>query len=122
MGTADPTFGSTGIDPAARGTDGADDRSAAAEGRDRPEREFVGTGWFWSLIVGGLIALAAIIFVLQNSDAVAVKFLGWQGDVSLAGVVLVVALAAIVADELFGTVYRRRRRRRLTERARFLGR
>jgi uncharacterized integral membrane protein len=78
-----------------------------------PERIAVGTGWFWSLIVGVVLALAVVIFVLQNSDPILVEFLGWQGEVSLAGLVLVVALAAIVLDELFGALYRRRRRRRL---------
>ena len=77
---------------------------------------FVGTGWFWSLIIGIVLALAAVIFVLQNGDPVSVEFLGWEGEVSLAGLVLVVALAAIVLDELFGAFYRHRRRRRLTER------
>lgn len=73
----------------------------------------VGTGWFWSLIVGVVLALAIVIFVLQNSDSVTVEFLGWQGDVSLAGLLLVVALVAIILDELFGAFYRHRRRRRL---------
>jgi len=73
----------------------------------------VGTGWFWSLIVGVVLAVAIVVFVLQNSDSVTVEFLGWQGEVSLAGLLLVVALAAIVLDEIFGAFYRRRRRRRL---------
>ena len=77
------------------------------------ERGAVGTGWFWSLILGVVLALAIVVFVLQNSDPVTVEFLGWQGDVSLAGLLLVVALAAIVLDELFGAFYRHRRRRRL---------
>jgi len=73
----------------------------------------VGSGWFWSLIIGVVLAVAIVVFVLQNSDPVTVEFLGWQGSVSLAGLLLVVALAAIVLDELFGAFYRRRRRRRL---------
>jgi uncharacterized integral membrane protein len=118
----------SGARPEPAAGDSAAPLEAEHEGRKRPpaagqtaharvEREFVGTGWFWSLIIGSLLALAAVIFVLQNSDSVEVKFLGWSGDVSLAGIVLVVALGAIVADELFGVVYRRRRRRRLNERA-----
>jgi uncharacterized integral membrane protein len=83
---------------------------------------FVGTGWFWSLIVGIVVAAAAIIFVLQNAERVSVEFLGWNGHVSLAGLVLLVALAAIVLDEIFGAFYRRRRRRRLTAQAAPAGR
>jgi uncharacterized integral membrane protein len=90
--------------------------TARDAGRRPTERVFVGTGWFWSLIIGIVLALAAVIFVLQNGDPVSVEFLGWEGQVSLAGLVLVVALASIVLDELFGAFYRQRRRRRLTER------
>jgi uncharacterized integral membrane protein len=121
--TVPPDRGPVASSP--RATDGPRGATTPEGGPDRdkrlhhrPEREFVGTGWFWSLIIGSLIALAVVVFVLQNSHTVAVKFLGWEGDLSLAGVVLVVALGAMVADELFGTVYRRRRRRRLNERAR----
>jgi uncharacterized integral membrane protein len=116
--------------PAARpgesgpGAEPVGDRTAAGglrgtardAGRPPTERVFVGTGWFWSLIIGIVLALAAVIFVLQNGDPVSVELLGWEGEVSLAGLVLVVALAAIVLDELFGAFYRHRRRRRLTER------
>jgi uncharacterized integral membrane protein len=76
---------------------------------------FVGTGPFWSLVIGILISVIAVVFVLQNSDKVDVKFLWWEGNVSLAGIILLTIVATVIADELFGLVLRRRRRRRLTE-------
>ncbi len=80
------------------------------------KREFVGTGMFWSLVFGGLVAVALVIFVIQNSEKVPVEFLGWDWRVSLAGIVLVSALAGVAIDEVAGVVYRRRRRRHLTDR------
>ena len=80
------------------------------------ERVFVGTGLFWGLIVGMVLALAVVILAAQNTDRITVSFLGWDFSTPLIVLVLGALLVGVVVDELFGLVYRKRRRRSLRER------
>jgi uncharacterized integral membrane protein len=98
-----------------------DDVAAVAEGEKTapvtaPERVFVGTGLFWGLIVGVILALAVVVLVAQNTGAVTISYLGWDFSTSLIVVILGSLLIGIVLDELFGLVYRKRRRRTLRDR------
>lgn len=81
-----------------------------------PERVFVGTGLFWGLIVGFILALAVIILAAQNTTAVTISFLGWEFSTPLIVVILGSLMIGIVLDELFGLVHRSRRRRILRDR------
>lgn len=81
-----------------------------------PERVFVGTGLFWGLIVGFILAVAVIVLAAQNTGDVTISFLVWEFSTSLIVVILGSILIGIVLDELFGLVYRKRRRRTLRER------
>lgn len=87
----------------------------APAGEPETRREFVGTGVFWSLIIGAIVALALIIFIIQNSESIRVEFLGFDWSMALAGVVLIAVLAGVLVDEMVGVIYRSRRRRRLSE-------
>lgn len=49
-----------------------------------------------SLILGFAIGAGAIIFILQNTSIVALTFLGWQFESSLAIVVMLAILIGIV--------------------------
>jgi uncharacterized integral membrane protein len=80
------------------------------------ERVFVGTGLFWGLIVGVVLAVAVVILAAQNTGRITVSFLGWDFSTPLIVVVLGALLIGVVVDELFGLVYRKRRRRTLRER------
>jgi uncharacterized integral membrane protein len=86
------------------------------EGAPPPERVFVGTGLFWGLIVGLVLAVAVVILVAQNTGAVTIAFLGWDFSTSLIVVILGSLLIGVLLDELFGLVYRRRRRQTLRDR------
>lgn len=81
-----------------------------------PERVFVGTGLFWGLIFGVILAVVVVILAAQNTGAVTVSFLGWDFSTSLIVVILGSLLIGIVLDELFGLVYRKRRRRTMRDR------
>jgi uncharacterized integral membrane protein len=81
-----------------------------------PERVFVGTGLFWGLIVGVVLAVAVVILAAQNTTAVTIAFLGWDLSTPLIVVILVSLLVGIVLDELFGVAYRKSRRRTLRDR------
>ncbi|MFZ1275810.1 MAG: lipopolysaccharide assembly protein LapA domain-containing protein [Candidatus Microthrix parvicella] len=80
------------------------------------ERVFIGTGVFWGLVVGLLLAAVLIFLAAQNTDKVTINFLAWEYSTPLIAVILVVLLAGVVLDELAGLVYRARRRHTLTDR------
>jgi uncharacterized integral membrane protein len=79
------------------------------------QRLFVGTGLFWGLIVGVILAVAVIILAAQNTSTATISFLGWDFSTPLIVLILGSLLIGIVLDELFGLVYRRRRRRTLRD-------
>lgn len=81
-----------------------------------PDRVFVGTGVFWGLIVGVVLALVVVILAAQNTGTVTIAFLGWDFSTPLIVLILGSLLIGIVLDELFGLVYRKRRRRTLRDR------
>ncbi|HEX6299570.1 MAG TPA: lipopolysaccharide assembly protein LapA domain-containing protein [Acidimicrobiia bacterium] len=81
-----------------------------------PERVFVGTGLFWGLIVGVILALAVVILAAQNTGTVTISFLVWDFSTPLIVLILGSLLIGIIVDELFGLVYRKGRRRTLGER------
>lgn len=70
----------------------------------------------WGLGFGLLFALAVAVFAVQNDRDVDIRFLGWEGEMPLAVLVIGVAIASIIFDEVVGVVYRRRRRARRAER------
>jgi len=80
------------------------------------ERVFVGTGLFWGLIVGVILAVAMIILAAQNTGNVTISFLGWEFSTPLIVLILGSLLIGVVLDELFGLVYRKGRRRTLRDR------
>ena len=81
-----------------------------------PERHFVGTGLFWGLIVGLVLATLVIVLAAQNTQNTTVSFLGFDWSTPLIVVILVSLLVGIVLDEIVGLVFRSRRRRVLAER------
>jgi uncharacterized integral membrane protein len=81
------------------------------------ERVFVGTGLFWGLIVGIVLAVAVIVLAAQNTDRAAIAFLGWDFSTPLIAMILASLVVGVIFDELFGLVYRARRRKTLSDRA-----
>lgn len=82
------------------------------------QRVFLGTGLFWGLVVGVLLAAAMIVLAAQNTGNTAIAFLGWEFSTPLFVVILGTLLVGVVFDELFGLVYRVRRRRTMRDRDR----
>jgi len=80
------------------------------------ERVFVGTGLFWGLIIGIVLAAGIVILAAQNTAKTTIKFLGWDFSTPLIVVILGALLVGVVLDELVGLVYRFRRRRTLADR------
>lgn len=53
-----------------------------------------------SLILGFLLGAAALLFALQNTDVVALSFLGWQFESSLALLILIAFAGGIIVSLL----------------------
>jgi uncharacterized integral membrane protein len=83
---------------------------------DATQVEYRGTGFYVSLAVTALIVIALLILALQNTEAVTFEFLKWDIELPLFGLIIITAFLAIALDEVFGLVWRRRRRRQLSER------
>jgi uncharacterized integral membrane protein len=75
------------------------------------ERVFVGTGLFWGLIIGVVLAIGVLILAAQNTDSITVTFMAWEFSTPLIVLILGAILIGVVFDEVFGLFYRTRRRR-----------
>ena len=73
------------------------------------------TGIAWSAILLFLGIALVVVFAVQNTDPVPIRFLWMEGQFSLAIVILVTVGIIILLTELIGIGYRRRRRRRREE-------
>ena len=77
----------------------------------RPET----TGIAWGAILAFAGIALVIVFAVQNTDPVPVRFLWMEGEHPLAIVILITIGVVILITELIGVSYRRRRRRRRDE-------
>ena len=74
------------------------------------------TGVSWGLLVTAIGLSLVVIFAVQNTADVPVKFLWMESTFPLSIVILATAVAAMVFSGAFGSLYRRRRRRSRAER------
>jgi uncharacterized integral membrane protein len=93
---------------------------AGRAGDSRAQREFLGTGLYWSLLLALVLGVAILIAIIQNLQPVELKYLVWDLHTPLIVVLLVTVFATVVLSTLVGVVWRRQRRRRLTEREKLL--
>lgn len=63
-----------------------------------------------ALVAGLLLVVLAVVFVVQNSERVAIKFLFWEGEARVWVALLITSVIAVVATELLSRVIRRSRR------------
>ena len=75
---------------------------------DRP-----GVPWGLAGFLIGVVLL--VIFVVQNVQEVALRFLGWEGEYPLSLIIIVVIAISVLLDEFLGAALRRRRRQRRAE-------
>ncbi|HUG75028.1 MAG TPA: lipopolysaccharide assembly protein LapA domain-containing protein [Acidimicrobiia bacterium] len=95
----------------------ASEEAKGARRENAGERKvFVGTGLFWGLMFGVLFTAAVIVFAAQNTASIEVTFLVWQFATPIIVLILGSVLAGVIIDEVAGLVYRRRKRRVLTDR------
>lgn len=71
----------------------------------------------WGLAAFLIGVLLIVIFVVQNVQEVALRFLGWEGEYPLSLIIIIVIALTILLDEILGGLLRRRRRNRRAEKA-----
>lgn len=74
------------------------------------------TGIAWGLVVVLIGLTLVVVFTLQNTDTVPVRFLWWAGQNSLALVIVVTVAVTALITQIVDLIYRRRRRQRVAER------
>ena len=74
-----------------------------------------GLGIAWGVILLFVGIGLVVVFAVQNTTTVPVKFLWLEGNFPLSIVILTTAVVAFFLGELLALVYRRRRRERLAE-------
>lgn len=90
-------------------------------GNNGVRREFRGTGLYWSLLLGLILAAVILIGIVQNSQSVQVQYLVWRLNTPLIVVLLVTIAASVLLTALVGVAWRRRRRRQLADREELRG-
>jgi uncharacterized integral membrane protein len=83
---------------------------------EAPIRSPESTGIAWGAIFAFAGIALIIVFAVQNTDPVPVRFLWMEGEHPLAIVILITVGVVILLTELIGVSYRKRRRRRREER------
>jgi uncharacterized integral membrane protein len=88
-----------------------------SEQGDEPEvvNRYTGTGVTATVVTLALFAVAAVILLAQNTEAVPVQFLWLEGEVPLYVLFLVTSVATALVTAIASAVWRRRRRRMRTE-------
>jgi uncharacterized integral membrane protein len=102
-------------------TDPFPDEAEAAETApgeaEQPEpRRAESTGIAWGAILLMLGIALVVVFTVQNTEPVPVRFMWMEGQFPLSIVILITISAVILITELIGVSYRRRRRRRQQDR------
>lgn len=75
------------------------------------------TGIPWGAGFGLLISVLLVVFAVQNTQNVPIRFLAWEWALPLVIVIVGVTVLAVVITSIAGWGVRRRRRRRAAEKA-----
>jgi uncharacterized integral membrane protein len=71
-----------------------------------------GPGIPWRLTIFLALAVIVVVFAVQNTQAVELRFLGWTWQLPLVIIILVAVVVSILLDEIVGGMVKRRRLRR----------
>lgn len=75
------------------------------------------SGLWVGLVIAAILAVFLLIFIAQNSEDVAIKFLGWEGNVPLAVAMLAGAVVAVLIVAVPGSLRIAQLRRALRKNA-----
>lgn len=77
------------------------------------DREYEEQGSSVGLIIAGIVAVAVLIFVLQNSEDTTMEFLFFSANVPLSFVIVVSLILGAILGWIFAFMRRRRKRNRI---------
>lgn len=69
----------------------------------------------WRLTVFLVLTVLIVVFAVQNTQAVELRFLGWSWQLPLVIVILIAVVISVILDEVLGGIIKRRRVRRRRE-------
>lgn len=76
------------------------------------DMEYSENGLGVGTIIAGIVAIAAVIFALQNSDPTPMEFLFFEATVPLSVVIVISIILGATLGWFFGVMRRRRRKNR----------
>ena len=80
-------------------------QSAASGAPGTPERRHSRTGAAWvALVVAAVVFVFLLVFIVQNSGPVQVRYFGFEGTMSLGVAMMFAAVAGALTAGLLGTV------------------
>jgi uncharacterized integral membrane protein len=82
-----------------------------SDGRQAGDREYTEKGKSFGAIVAGTIAVAAVVFILQNSQEETVEFLFFSATVPMSLVIIISMVLGATLGWVFSYMRRRKRRR-----------
>lgn len=71
------------------------------------------SGLWIAVAASGIVLVLLIVFIAQNTDAVAVRFLGWEGETPLAVAMLIATVAGLFLATIAGSLRILQLRRRV---------
>lgn len=98
-----------------------DDEHPRAEGdrtepTDRPTYVEPGPGIPWRITLFLVLAVVVVVFAVQNTQAVELRFLAWDWRLPLVIIILVAVVVSVLLDEIVGGMLKRRRLHRRRDR------
>ena len=76
-----------------------------------------GSGFPWGLVLFLILAVIVVIFSVQNTQDVDLRFLNWSWELPVVVVIMVTVVVSVLLDEILGGLLKSRRRRRRAEMA-----
>ncbi len=70
----------------------------------------------WRVTLFLLLAILVVVFAVQNTQSVELRFLGWSWELPLVIIILGTVVVSVLLDEVLGGIIKRRRRLRRLER------
>lgn len=81
--------------------------------RDDPLRGSRTSGFWVALVASAVVLVLLIVFIAQNTEAVSIEFLGWEGNAPLAVALLIASVAGLFLAAVVGTLRILQLRRRV---------
>ncbi len=63
----------------------------------------------WRLTVFLLLTVLVVVFAVQNTQDVELRFLGWSWELPLVIIILIAVVVSVILDEVLGGILKRRR-------------